>query len=307
VLSASIIICTKDRRDDLARCIRSLYTQTRLPEELIVVDSGTDDSEAVVREATAELPSCAVRYLRSEPGLTRQRNVGIRAATQDILHFLDDDVVLDPPYVEEIQQTFEEAGNSDVVAVGATARIPQGRAPMLGTLLRKLFLLTRIDGDGHMQLSGFGTLTWYSEYRRLHEVEIVGGCCCAYRRQVFDTLAFDEFFAGYGHLEDLEFSYRAGKLGRMLGNPRATMLHVVTPAARTDWRRLAAMQIVNHYYVFTKLLEPNAFRWLCFWWSEIGENILRLVRFAKCRDVGILLGIKDGYAAVLSGNLRGKR
>ncbi len=304
MLSSSVIICTKNRRDDLARCLESVCRQTRPPEELIVVDAGDDDSETVLREAAQRLPSCAVRYLRAEPGLTRQRNAGVREATKDVVHFLDDDVILDPPYLDEMQKIFEAADGQDVAGVGATARLPQGPPPLLGTWLRRLFLLTRINGDGRMQPSGFGTLTWYSDYAAPHPVQIVGGCGCAFRRTVFDHIAFDEFFAGYGHMEDAEFSYRAGKLGRLLGHPRATLLHVATPVARTDWRRLSKMQILNHHYVFTKLLEPNGFRWLCFWWSEIGESLLRAVRFAKCRDFGILGGMWDGYAALLTGHRR---
>ncbi len=297
MIVSSVIICTKNRSQTLRNCLESLVGQTVQPDELIIVDAGSDDAEEVVRKFEELLSVCDVKYFRSEPGLTRQRNIGIEQATGDIIHFLDDDVILDPSYIEVIEETYGASGNEDVIAVAPRLRVPR-EPSRAGLLYRRFFMMSRVDGDGRMAPSGFGTLTWYAPYDSPHEIDV--GCgCCTYRREVFEHIWFDEHFEGYGYMEDHDFTYRAGRLGRMLYNPRAVMLHDAAPSARLDRRRLVAMQIVNHHYVFKKHLPQDIFHRLCFWWSELGESILRVVAMLREPASGIALGMIDGYSSIL--------
>ncbi|GMW01919.1 MAG: hypothetical protein AMXMBFR84_30550 [Candidatus Hydrogenedentota bacterium] len=303
-IRCSIVICTKDRVHDTQKCLASLAAQTESPDEVVVVDSGSDNTDAIVRQYAVGNPAVRVNYLRSEPGLTLQRNVGIRAATCDILHFLDDDVILDPDYIAEIQRVFRLSGNEDVVAVSPILRLPKQVSPARMALFR-FFGMPHINGTGRMLPSGFGSYTWYSGYTDVHELEV--GCgCCAYRRSIFDRITFDEHFYGYGFLEDLEFSYRAGKLGRILCNPKAGMLHVETPSARTDHKELAAMQIYNHYYVFKKHLPKTPYHWAWFWWSELGFSLQRLNQAIRQRNTSWITGMAAGYGSIIRGRPRKK-
>lgn len=297
VLTSSIVLCTKDRADDVRKCLDSLREQTRMPEQLIVVDSGSDETEAHVRRFIEQAPSVSVEYLRSEPGLTLQRNVGIRAATMDVLHFFDDDCTLEPEYIDEMQKTFESS--EDIIGAGPRLLLPYTPSP-LGRIWRKLFFLPDTAGSGRIQPSGFGTYSWFAPIETPHDVEVLCGCC-AFRRSVFDANMFDEHFAGYGYLEDLEFSYRVGRQGRLVCNPRARITHWESPSARTNWRRLAAMQIVNHAYVFRKHLPQDLYHRACFWWSELGESIRRSGIAVRQRDADVLRGMVDGYRAILRG------
>lgn len=104
-LRTSVIICTMDRPDDLGRALQSLQSQTLLPDEVIIVDASRNDrSEAPIPEAFQSLP---IRYFHTRtPGLTRQRNIGIRESTGDVLLFLDDDVILEPEYIEHVAAAF---------------------------------------------------------------------------------------------------------------------------------------------------------------------------------------------------------
>jgi GT2 family glycosyltransferase len=294
-LSASIVLCTKERACDVAKCLDSLRAQTRIPEQLIVVDSGSDDTESHVRAFARDVTSTEVVYLRSEPGLTLQRNAGIRAAAMDVLHFFDDDCTLEPEYIDEMQNVFESS--PDVLGAGPRLLLPY--SPSLpGKFWRKLFLLPDTAGSGRIQPSGFGTYTWFSHIDSPHDVEVLCGCC-AFRRSVFDTHMFDEHFSGYGYLEDLEFSYRMGRHGRLVCNPRARITHWESPSARIDWRRLAAMQIVNHAYVFRKHLPQDVYHRACFWWSEFGEALRRAATAVKLGDPNVIWGMIDGYRQIV--------
>ena len=47
-----------------------------------------------------------IEHLPAQPPLTRQRAAGIDASSEEIVHFIDDDTVLDPGYFEAIIDVF---------------------------------------------------------------------------------------------------------------------------------------------------------------------------------------------------------
>jgi glycosyltransferase involved in cell wall biosynthesis len=85
--TVSVVIPTHNRPALVQRAIRSVLAQTRLPDEIIVVDDGSTDNTARVVQAFRQ-----VRYLRQEhKGVSAARNRGIRAAQGDWLALLDSD------------------------------------------------------------------------------------------------------------------------------------------------------------------------------------------------------------------------
>ncbi len=296
--TATIVICTKDRAQDLKKCLDSISGQSRFPEQIVVVDSGTDDAPEIVASFASRHTAIDIQYIHSEPGLTKQRNIGINAANGDVIHFFDDDVTLNPDYLQEIQYLFDR----DATLLGAGPKVVLAYTPSpLGRIWRRIFLLPDVAGSGRLLRSGFGSYTWYTRRRDVHDVEILCGCCCAFRKNVFEKVRFDEYFAGYGYLEDLDFSYRVASLGKLVTHSGAVIEHWESPSARTNWRRLAAMQIVNHAYVFRKLLPQDLYHRACFWWSELGESIRRLGIAVRTRNADVVRGMVDGYRAILRG------
>src|SRR5215213_8586848 len=103
-LSVSILIPTHNRRDVLVRTIESLR-QLRVPpgvevELVVVANACTDDTVAMVNceAASMRIPiSCVVE---PEPGLSIARNRCIAQARHEILAFLDDDVWVEPGWLE---------------------------------------------------------------------------------------------------------------------------------------------------------------------------------------------------------------
>lgn len=86
--SVSIIIATYNRAPLLERALRSVLGEWQPGDEIIVVDDGsTDETEALVRNL-----GHPVRYLENgHHGPGGARNLGVRAATRDLVAFLDDD------------------------------------------------------------------------------------------------------------------------------------------------------------------------------------------------------------------------
>jgi GT2 family glycosyltransferase len=116
--SLTVAICTKDRPENLARCLESLLKlQTpHKPEgsscfEILVVDNAPSDEQT--KELVASLPT--VRYVREpKPGLDFARNRAIKEASNEILAFLDDDVVVDRKWLDGLMEAWAE--NPDAAA-----------------------------------------------------------------------------------------------------------------------------------------------------------------------------------------------
>ncbi len=93
--SCTVVIVTKDRRDDLRDALASA-TQQRHPRlEVLVVDDGSSDgTAAMVHE---EFPGARVERYEASAGLVVRRNDAARLATGDVLVVLDDDAVFSAP------------------------------------------------------------------------------------------------------------------------------------------------------------------------------------------------------------------
>ena len=103
--SVSLIICTRDRPKELARCLASLPGQTRAPDEIVVVDNAS-----LTRETEDVCKRAGVLYVREpRPGLDIARNTGALNSNGDIVVYTDDDIVLHPRWLERLVAAFDQA------------------------------------------------------------------------------------------------------------------------------------------------------------------------------------------------------
>ncbi|AUX76251.1 glycosyltransferase family 2 protein [Sinorhizobium fredii] len=103
----AVVIATRDRANSLNRCLLSLFDQTRLPDEVIVVDNAP--ASTATADLLARQYSGRVRHvLEPIPGLGRAHNTGLQHVSSDLVLFTDDDVVLDRYWVAAMSAPMEE-------------------------------------------------------------------------------------------------------------------------------------------------------------------------------------------------------
>src|SRR3989344_4595254 len=117
-VNVSIVIHTHEREKSLLRLLSSIKEQTVLIRELILVENTTRK----IKFSTYKLDkffdhSLKCRYFStSSSNIAVSRNISIYKASQPIIVFLDDDVVIDRKYVEKVWNLHKKY--SDTVLVG---------------------------------------------------------------------------------------------------------------------------------------------------------------------------------------------
>jgi GT2 family glycosyltransferase len=196
-VSVSVIVCTMDRPDALARCLRALRACTPQPAQIVVVDQGSDP----VAPEGAE-------YVRmTERGVSRGRNRGARASRHELLAFTDDDCIPAPEWIGALLRGFE--GGAD----GVTGRV----LPLPG---EGGVAVSSRTSTVRRTFSGRGQTPW----------DIGTGGNLSLRRSAFDAVGgFDEAL-GPGTparaAEDVDLLYRLANAGFTLQyEPDAVVYH----------------------------------------------------------------------------------
>jgi GT2 family glycosyltransferase len=101
-----IVVATVGRTKELARLFDSVVSQPYRPVRLIVVDQNEDNRVGPILE---RLPKdVSPLRLRSERGLSRARNVGLKAIEGDLVAFADDDCWYGPELLERVTRCLVE-------------------------------------------------------------------------------------------------------------------------------------------------------------------------------------------------------
>ncbi|HEX7089588.1 MAG TPA: glycosyltransferase [Longimicrobiales bacterium] len=226
----TVVVCTRDRTEMLAGCLRTLLELDYPEYEVIVVDNAPSD------ERTARLAAdLGVRYVREDvPGLDRARNRGIRAARYDIVAFTDDDVRVDPGWLREVAAAF-----ADPELMAVTGLV----APLtLDTAAERLF---------ELEYGGLSQRTRQRTFRRsemrnaqlLWASGIGCGANMAYRKRIFDALGGFDVALDAGTLAgtggDIEMLHRIVASGHAVAyRPTALVWHRHRPTLPALRRQL---------------------------------------------------------------------
>ena len=104
-LSFSVVVCTRNRSENVARALPALLASIHGDRELIVVDNAPQDNRTA--EVVAQYGK-QVRYVvEPTPGLAWARNCGLRAAEGKFVVFTDDDVSPEPSWLDVLSATFD--------------------------------------------------------------------------------------------------------------------------------------------------------------------------------------------------------
>jgi hypothetical protein len=109
----TVVMPTRNRAPMLREAIASVLAQRHNSFELVVIDDGSTDETP---EVLAAIDDPRVRVVRTEGlGESFARNLGLDAATGDILTFLDDDNLMDPGWLHAVAWAFDRWPETNVL------------------------------------------------------------------------------------------------------------------------------------------------------------------------------------------------
>ena len=274
-----IAICTRNRIDALQETLRSIKAQdSPIPIEVLIIDSSDPEWAAKIRGIASDHQlSISYHFFEGKASLARQRIRAIELlldSDQDLVHFVDDDVTLLENYFTEIRATF--AADSSIVGVAPLiVQNGEDRKASKWYRLFSYFFLLEHPRIGGVLSSGGENVAQNRDLEQDHEVECFGGCNC-YRLDYIQHEQPDPILEGYSLDEDLDWSYRVGKIGKLVVTPRARFIHHETPVNRYDIPRLSKERLIHRYWFVEKNMS-SVLRKPYFWWSVLGQLIRTFV------------------------------
>jgi len=267
--------------------------------EIIIIDSSDDDC-LIKSKISKSLP---IKHIR-EPikSAAVQRNIGLDLVSEtcSFLSFLDDDVKPDSNYLSNLVNGLKLNNGIGISGIAINPeKSRELRVPptgIFGLIQRIFFLDSRIDG--RLLKSGVN-IPIRTYFGPVTEVEWLIGCSLWDFRKI-KGLRFEADFMGSSLGEDVIFSVRASKLGRLFVDPRTHLWHTESEIGRQKGSDFWAMWVVNRkrLVAVSSSTRPNYFY---FHFANLGQ-FLSLVYSALRKKTSFnraFLGIINGYIQLL--------
>jgi len=278
----AVAVPTKNRPEFLVALLASLVHQT-FGEWLLVINDSSDtpiEEHATIRELLTLIRSLghAVRTIRTTSGWDRHQQA-MDAVPDDVEVILrvDDDVMLTPSFLEDIQRPMRLFADRPIAAVGGCAPEPQRPALDLDFQLTEPGLASTIDAPS-WRLQGHRYTT-----REVLEVESLLGHAICYRRSALAAVG-GWAVSGYSHhafREETDACMRLRAAGyELLVTTEALAWHLYAPAggSRTIEKSDAGVFLTSDRAELA--LDEALFRYRLFALKErgLGDAILKRYR-----------------------------
>jgi glycosyltransferase involved in cell wall biosynthesis len=291
--TVDIIIPTINRENQVEECLGSIRTQTIQPESIIIVDASDHQKlKQILTEKYADLPIC---YVHCDKGLPYQRNTGLNYIKSEWILFLDDDIVLQPDYIEEALSALKKNPEFDVLTGKIINHNRKIRVNPLLVLFQRVLYLSEST------IAGFKSSGDYNvNHPNLEgpvEVGVAIGCSSMFNRRIFKEYTYDvayQYLEGYASLEDEDFSLQVRHKYRILYCTKTQAYHNRESAGgtRLSIYKSGRIRTFNHRYLYRKHKQYHEFRPLPHFLSCLGFILEALINGRSLtRARGLISGL----------------
>lgn len=234
----SVVIPTYNRGAILAATLKILLQQDYDNYEIVVVDQSPQccpEVEHVIAAAPEK-----IQYLRLDvPNLPAARNAGVRAATGEVIVFIDDDVEIGADYVRSHLRHYNDQSVGGVTGVTIPRSHKFTQEHIHYALRAHEAILVHADGKAH--------LSW------------MVGCNSSYRKDAIVKAGMsDERFSGSAWAEDADLSVRVRHLGFvLLFDPDIRLVHLEAPAGGCENRRDSEKRELERLLLYSYFILKN--------------------------------------------------
>lgn len=307
-LSWSLVIPTYQRETILLRCLRQAVQQTLAPKEIIVVDASPQwetTRTKILQELVTPYSTITWKIVQATHlSSAAQRNQGIDLATADVIFLIDDDSLMYPSCAEEVMRIYAHDTQHQVAGIMPALEFvppdktvqssPEKSSSLTSSVANQLRIL-----QGHLRAVAkrwikdddifipydfaFPKYTLPETLKGLatHPVPMIHGARMSYRREILQTVRFEETLERYAVNEDNDVCYRASRLGMLLHALQARICHLESKEARLSRFTTTALwglnQVILHRFhssdlaKFKKLFRQLLWRRL---WTQMIKDVL---------------------------------
>lgn len=249
-----VVICTKERPSSLESLLGSINKNEFEISKIIVIDSSNEPNYKI----NSAVEKRIIYVHDSESNLIEAREKAVKVINgmpnnrESIVHFLDDDCILDDNYFIEISRVFQE-----YEAVGATGFNSQYAS--WPSLMKNLVKYFKYFKNRQGKILGFGLAIGCYEELGIKEVEWLPGFSMTLSNAVLQNIKFDKNLKKYNCIaEDLDLSIQASFYGKIFVNTSAKLSHVPSPINRNYkitkrlYRQIGSALYIYKKYFFLK-------------------------------------------------------
>ncbi len=273
----SVIIPTKNRREDLLTTLYSIVQQSRPPEEVIVVDQSREDCEKEVLELFKQGEKSNLIYIwnRDIPGPAAARTAGFNKSNGDIIFFVDDDVTLEKDCIENLLYSYETNPHLGGIGGADTQRADWSLLWLLG---KSLFTC----GPFSLRENGWFFTGWIPHYfhDKLNEPypsQWLFEGIMSFKRHVVEEIKFDKQLTGHVFIAGTDFNYRASQKYTLAIDPRVKGYHRGGTVALYDMKEDHRKRVSGEWYFFGKNIKKTPLNCLFFTWRLFGSLLVALL------------------------------
>jgi glycosyltransferase involved in cell wall biosynthesis len=241
---------TKDRPEDLKKMMDSFASQTRKPDQVIIVDA----SKQPVKSVCDSIKGLEIDYIRwdKKPSAAAQRNGGLSMVRDniDLVCFFDDDQVLHVDALEKMLVFWQSAKPEIVGASFNLANYEDKRSAIFKKSRLSNALGLYCSQPGKVAHSGWQSL--YGKVTKNTEVEWMGSGASVWKKHILDEFHFDEYFDGYSYLEDVDFSYSISRKYKLVVVADAFFEHYHSTSGRVNAYQFGRVETRNRKYIVKK-------------------------------------------------------
>jgi GT2 family glycosyltransferase len=222
-MTLSIVIVNYKSESLILDCLRSICSYTKnIPYEVIVIDNSYVKGKNT--DVLSEFPATIWKDLGCNAGFSKANNEGINVASGEYVLFLNADTLLMDESIEKALVYLKS--NSQNVAVGAMQIDVHGnQIPYFRTqneIRRQLFILP----NSQITEKVFQNLLPKESFENNNETNnLVGAFLLVSKKNAIKSGQWDEDFFLYA--EDVEFSQRLSKLGKLLYFEDVKIIHLI--------------------------------------------------------------------------------
>lgn len=265
MLTFGTVICTYNRFELLEQCLASWCNSSRLPDQFIVVDATPNAdqySSQIIQKFPQLFANADSHYIVTDkPGLTRQRNLGLKQLKTEIVCFADDDTFVSRDYLTKVLEVFEADTQGAIGGVNGTASGQFDNTSQKYTRLIRNYIrhhLGRFAQRIHIpanQTKLHEPLASELQQFPLIHIDRLWGANMNYRTELIRHSGFDENFQRYGLFEDVDLSVRVGKTHKLVCRLDALITHddSLGQSTRPKDAQYFLASWVNAAYIIEKL------------------------------------------------------